>query len=60
MELGKKADYNVVWVPLSDKNAEVFNETAAWKFIDDHLGIDYGYEILLTGWQVVHTQLLLK
>ena len=52
MEFGKKADYNVVWVPLSHENVEIFNETRAWNFIEDHLGVDYGWEVLLTGWQV--------
>ena len=52
MEYGKNADYNAVWAPLSDENAALFNETAAWDFIEDHMGIDYGWEVVLTGWLV--------
>ena len=52
MEYGKKADYNTVWVPLSEENSEVFDETKAWEFIDQHMGIDYGWQNLLTGWLV--------
>ena len=52
MNLAVKAHYHVVWTPLSEKNRALFNETAAWKFIDDHLGVDYGWEVLLSGWLV--------
>ena len=52
MEYGKNADYNAVWAPLSDEKAGMFNETAAWEFIDDHMGIDYGWQVVLTGWLV--------
>jgi hypothetical protein len=26
--------------------------TTAWEFIDDHLGVDYGWEVVLTGFLV--------
>ena len=52
MEYGKNADYNVVWAPLSEEKAALFNETSAWNFIEEHLGVDYGWEIVLTGWLV--------
>lgn len=47
MEYGRKNDYNVVWAPLS--RSLDFNATAAWEFVDAHLGIDYGWEIVLMG-----------
>jgi hypothetical protein len=46
------ANYNVVWAPLSRK--ATFNETAAWEFIENHLGIDYGWEIVLMGYLDSH------
>ena len=27
----------------------VFNVTSAWSFVNDHLGIDYGWEVVLMG-----------
>jgi hypothetical protein len=48
--MAENADYNLVWVPLSDENRAKFNETAANEFIDTMLGIDYGYEVMLMGW----------
>ena len=58
-ENAKKSDCNVVWVPLSQENGKVFNETGAWDFILDHLGIDFGWQTLLTGWQVWHTIIII-
>ena len=52
MEYGKNADYNTVWVPLSEEKAALFNETSAWHFIDEHMGIDYGWQNVLMGWLV--------
>ena len=52
MEYGKNADYNTVWVPLSEEKAVLFNETSAWHFIDEHMGIDYGWQNVLMGWLV--------
>ena len=26
-----------------------YYSSAAWKFVEDHLGIDYGWEVVLTG-----------
>ena len=52
MEYGRRNGYNVVWAPLSRDLTESFNETAAWEFIDDHLGVDYGWEVVLTGFLV--------
>ena len=48
--MAEKADYNLVWVPLSDESRANFNETAANAFIDSMLGIDYGYQNMLMGW----------
>ncbi len=48
--MAENADYNLVWVPLSDESRAKFNETAANEFIDSMLGIDYGYEAMLMGW----------
>jgi hypothetical protein len=44
------ADYNVVWVPLSDEMAGAFNETSAWEFVQQNMGMDYGFGNLLWGW----------
>ena len=52
MQYGKDADYNTVWVPLSEENAEIFDESKAWAFIEEHMGIDYGWQNVLTGWLV--------
>ena len=52
MQYGKNADFNAVWVPLSEENAAIFDETKAWAFIEEHLGIDYGWQNVLTGWLV--------
>ena len=27
----------------------LFNATSAWNFVNDHLGIDYGWEVVLMG-----------
>jgi len=48
--MAKKADFNVLWVPLSDENRKKFNETSANKYVDFMYGIDYGYESMLMGW----------
>lgn len=50
MAMAEKADYNLVWVPLSDENRAKFDEKKANEFIDEMLGIDYGYEAMLMGW----------
>ena len=52
MEYGKNANYNTVWVPLSEENAALFDETKAWAYIEEHMGIDYGWQNVLTGWLV--------
>ena len=54
--MAEKADFNLVWVPLSPESRAKFNETAANAYIDTMLGIDYGYETLLTGWIDTLTQ----
>lgn len=38
----------MLWAPL-DRSIE-FDEDSANAFIDAHLGVDYGYEVLLIGW----------
>jgi hypothetical protein len=45
--MARKAEYNFVWVPI-DRSLE-FDEDKANFFIDEFLGIDYGYEIILFG-----------
>lgn len=52
MEYGRNANYNTVWVPLSEENAALFDETKAWAYIEEHMGIDYGWQNVLTGWLV--------
>ena len=49
MEQGRQNGYNVVWAPLDRKLVSIFNATSAWNFIDNHLGIDYGWEVVLMG-----------
>lgn len=56
VKLAEKADYNYVWVPLSEENRAKFNATSANEFIDSMLGIDYGYENVLMGWIDTLTQ----
>jgi len=48
--MAENADYNLVWVPLSDESRAKFNETAANAFIDSMIGVDYGYQNMLMGW----------
>jgi len=43
------ADYNVVWAPMEQSINDGMNMTKAWEFVDSMIGIDYGYEVVLTG-----------
>lgn len=52
MQYGKNADYNTVWVQLSEENAATFDESKAWAYIDEHMGIDYGWQNVIMGWLV--------
>jgi hypothetical protein len=54
MEYGRRNGYNVVWAPISRELTKSFNETAAWEFIDAHLGVDYGWEVVLMGFLDSH------
>ena len=54
MEYGRRNDYNVVWAPLSRQLSDSFNETSAWEFIEEHLGVDYGWEVVLMGFLDSH------
>ena len=49
MEYGRRNGYNVVWTPLDRQRVAHFNVSSAWEFIDAHLGIDYGWEVVLMG-----------
>jgi len=49
LEFGRLAGYNTVWAPLSAERSGQMNVSAAWDFIDSMMGIDYGYEVVLTG-----------
>ena len=49
LDLAQAADYNLVWAPLDRKISEELNMTAIWQFVDDMIGVDYGYEVVLTG-----------
>ncbi len=49
MENGRKNGYNAVWAPLRRDLSANFNATAAWEFVADHAGIDYGWQIVLMG-----------
>ena len=52
MQYGKNADYNTVWVKLSEENAAIFDESKAWAYIGEHMGIDYGWQNVIMGWLV--------
>ena len=49
MEQGRKNGYNVVWAPLNRTLSDNFDQEAAWNFIENHQGIDYGWEVVLMG-----------
>ena len=49
MEYGRRNGYNVVWAPLNRELAANFDIEAAWTFVDEHVGVDYGWEIVLMG-----------
>lgn len=49
MEYGRRNGYNVVWAPLSQDRRDAFNATSAWEFVEEHMGIDYGWEVVLMG-----------
>merc|ERR1712212_794152 len=49
LEFGRLAGYNTVWAPLSAERSGQMDVTAAWDFIDSMMGVDYGYEVVLTG-----------
>ncbi len=43
------ADYNVVWLPLSQQSRGIFNNTAAWEYVKKDMGLNYGFGNLLWG-----------
>ena len=49
LELAKAADYNLVWAPMDRELSDSLNMTAIWEFVDGMIGVDYGYEVVLTG-----------
>lgn len=50
MDKAKKADFNVVWLPLRKEFYEKYDEQKATEFFRSIEGVDYGYPTLLTGW----------
>jgi len=51
LEMGNEADYNVVYVPLNRADeTKTLDNTKSWEFIETVLGVDYGYEVVLSGW----------
>jgi len=49
----EKRIYNsedIMWIPLSDENAEKFNETAAREFFNITNGLSYGFHNFMFGW----------
>ena len=48
MKYGELAGYNAVLSPI-DRSIE-FDVDKAWEFVEKYRGIDYGFEVLLTGW----------
>jgi len=49
LQYGKRAGYNAVLAPLSKERSEWMNMSQAWQFVDSMRGVDYGYEVILTG-----------
>ena len=47
----KKANYNIVWAPLTQAARAQFNATAALEYFASVEGFDYGYQNILWGWQ---------
>ena len=45
--MAREADYNYVWVPI-DRSLE-FDDDKANAFINEVYGVNYGYEVILTG-----------
>ena len=43
------ADYNVVWAPLKPEISRSMDMETAWDFMESMRGVDYGYEVVLTG-----------
>jgi len=43
------AGYNVVWAPIDEQISQDMDMTQAWEFVDSMMGVDYGYEVVLTG-----------
>ena len=43
------ADYNVVWAPLKPEISRSMDMETAWDFVESMRGVDYGYEVVLTG-----------
>ena len=60
LELARAADYNLVWAPLDRELSDSLNMTAVWEFVDGMTGVDYGYEVVLTGqsWSSFRLKLL--
>ena len=48
--LCRRASFNMVHVPLDERHAAMFDEQRAWAFVEENLGLDYGYHTLLWGW----------
>ena len=49
VEYGRINGYNVVWAPLREEVRSNLNVEAAWDLVDSFYGIDYGWEVVLTG-----------
>jgi len=50
MMLASAADYNVVWLPLSDQSRGVFNASAALDEMTRLEGLEYGFTNFFFGW----------
>ena len=46
--MARAADYNFVWAPI-DRSIP-FDEQKANAHVDALEGVDYGFQVLLTGW----------
>lgn len=50
IQQAKNADFNVVWLPLSEESAQKFNTETAKEWFEAHEGLPYGYHNFIYGW----------
>ena len=52
IEMARNAiSYHAVFAPLDRTNGEeLLDMDKVWQFVDKHVGLDYGFEVVLMGW----------